>query len=295
MFKGVVRKVSANASALGRGAQGVGMVIICLVVLFSDVMFVSMLWNAFPGGFLTVAAVGGAFATGLSVIVLVIGKTHWFRPGGQLVFSWFFTGAEVLVSIANVITAVMVAESKPLGFLSYWLLIAPATPFVALVGWIVLMYLDTGRKQLHAQMEMEDEQHEAELDYHLAEHRAQMNLKHAFLGQFESFLQEETTSPENLAILRAAAARLGKQVMSGLIGSPIAQQSSQFLAPQPAQFAPQASTPVLKGDTPEEVERRRRHLEAIRAELESGAYYTSPLAEAPSSSQNGHQQNGATK
>lgn len=227
------KKPTANARGIGCLAQLAAYGIIVFVVLFSDVMFVSLLWNAFPGGFMTIAAVGGAFATGMSVIALAVGKSHWFRPGPQLVFSWLFTGVEVLVSVMNVVVSVAVAHHNALGYLSYYVLIAPATPLVALVGWIVILNLDTASTQRHAQMEMEDEKHQAELDYQKAEHEAHMQLKHGFLEQFESFLQEETNSSENLAILRQAAARLGKSVISGLIGSPIAMNGSQFVTPEP--------------------------------------------------------------
>ena len=252
-----VKKPNANARAMGCLASGIAYLIIGLVAIFADVMLVFILWSAFPtnsliGGFLTACAVGGAFATSLSLIGLVVAKSYVFRPGSQLVFSWLFTAVEILVMVVNVIAAFAYAHHN-LGFLAYWVDYgAPSSPFVAMIGWIILKYLSPERAQLHAQMEMDDEKQQAELDYQRAEHEAHMTVKHVFLGAYQGFLMEEARAPHNLDKLREGARRMSQSVIGGIIGSPVGVDPSRIVdstLAQPAQLSASA-TVTPPQDTP---------------------------------------------
>jgi hypothetical protein len=312
------KEPSASSKAMARAVVGVGYGVIGAVVLFFDVMTIKLLYARFPDGLFRYSAIGGILATGVTIIALAVGKSHWFRPGGQMNWAWVMTGVELTVSVMNVIAAF-----NPDG-MAWWVLIMPATPVLAVVTWILMIFFSPERAQLHAQMEMEDQQHKSNLDYAKAEHEAHMQLKHSFLQQFQGFLQEETNSPENLAILRQAAARLGKQVISGLINAPIAMQGSQYALPQQASNEPAkevtghrvampqqsdgvirqyqdfikeqaqaASTGVPSDMTDEEMEqtlqRFHAYYEARRAARERN---TSPLAPAPSQNGNGAKPTG---
>ena len=215
------RRITANARAIGGSAKFFAYAIISLVVIYSDVMFVSLMWNSFPGGFLTIAAIGGAFATGISVIALVIGKSHWFRPGGQLVWAWCFTAIEILVSVMNVVLSVMVARGEPLGYLSIYLMIAPATPVVALVGWVLILYMDKERAQLHEEMEMEDDLASAEREHQRQVHATRMDLKATALSQQREYLKQHLASAEVQAVLSEGSYQIAAGIVSEIIQRPI--------------------------------------------------------------------------
>lgn len=215
------KRITANARALGASTQFIAYAIIALVVLYSDVMFVSLMWSAFPGGFLTVAAIGGAFATGISVIALVIGKSHWFRPGGQLIWAWCFTALEIAVSILNVVVSVLSANGGKLGYLSAYLLVAPATPIVALVGWIVILYLDKDRQQLHEEMEMEDDLAGAEREHKRQVHEARMELKRTALEQQKEYLKMHLSSADVQRVLSEGSYEITRGIVSEIVQRPI--------------------------------------------------------------------------
>lgn len=190
------------------------------------------------------AAIAGAFVTSLSIIGLVMGKNHWFRPGSQVWAAWVFTGLEVLVAMLNVITAILVARHQSLGMLAYWLAYgAPCTVFIPMIGWIMISFLDPSREIRHAEMEMEDDKRRAELDYLKAAHDAQMTVMHDQLEQFTGFLTEYTSSPENRNAARAAAERMGRQALGNVTGLPIAQPGASFIYELPAQAGMPVSHP----------------------------------------------------
>lgn len=226
-----IKRVSANARAVGGSVQFIAYAIIALIVVYSDIMFVSLMWSAFPGGFLTIAAIGGAFATGISVIALVIGKSHWFRPGGQLVWSWCFTAIEIAISVLNVVVSVMTARGESLGYLSVWLICAPATPLVALVGWIVILYLDKARFQMHEQMEMDDELAEAEREHQRQVHAARMELKATALNQQKEYLKQHLSSADVQAMLSQGSYEIARGIVSEIIQRPIMPQQQTQIQP----------------------------------------------------------------
>lgn len=247
------RKPGASSRAMAHAVVGVGYAVISIVVLFFDVMTIKLLFTRFPDGIFRYSAVAGILATGVTIIALVVGKSHWFRPGGQMNWAWIMTGVELAISVVNVIAAF-----NPDG-MAWWVLIMPATPVMAVVTWILMIFFSPERAQVHAEMEMEDEKAKAELDYAKAEHEAHMAVKSEFLKAYRGFLIEETTSPENLAQLREGARRLGKSVISGITGSPIGIPGSRIVEstlsdarglPSPAQ--PPAAEPTSE-DAPKSI------------------------------------------
>lgn len=214
-------RVSRTARAAAGSVKFFAYVIITMVVLYTDIMFVSLMWKAFPGGFLTILAIGGAFATGLSIIALMIGKNHWFRPGGQLIWAWCFTVLEIVVSILNVLTSVLTALNQPLGGLSSWIDFAPATPVVALVGWIIILYLDRERAQMHEQMEMDDDIADAEREHKRQVHAARMDLKATALEQQKEYLKMHLSSADVQRVLSEGSYEIARGIVSEIIQRPI--------------------------------------------------------------------------
>lgn len=216
-----LKRTSANARAAGSAAAFVAYLIISLVVLYSDVMFISLMWDAFPGGFLTVAAIGGAFATGISVIALVLGKSYWFRPGGQLLWAWCFTAMEISISVMNIIVSVVHTQNGDLGYLSVYMSVAPATPVVALVGWIIILYADKARAQLHEEMEMADDLADAEREHKRQVHAARMELKRTALEQQKEYLKMHLSSADVQRVLSEGSYEIARGIVSEIVQRPI--------------------------------------------------------------------------
>lgn len=287
-------KPSASSRAMAYAVVGVGYAVIGIVVLFFDVMTIKLLWSRFPDGLFRYAAVAGVLATGITIIALVVGKSHWFRPGGQMNWAWVMTGVELAISIVNVIAAF-----NPDGMV-WWVLVMPATPVMAVVTWILMIFFSPERAQLHAQMEMQDEKAKAELEYAKAEHEAHMTVKHEFLKAYQGFLREEATAQPNLDKLKEGARKMSQQVISGIIGSPIGIPESRIVdstLQAPAQLAQTAEVPSsdkVKTDVPQLSESEipltmNKVLEALGIKREEKP--ARPLPVAPQSNQNG---NGAS-
>lgn len=225
------QKVSANESAAKSGLWWAVMCIITTVVVFGDVMFVKLMWNHFPDGMLRICALGGAFATAASIIVLLIGKTIWFRPGGQLLWSYGFTALEVIVSILNVLYASGVQD----GIMAYWELLSPATPFVALSGWILILLLDRATKRKHEDMEMEDDIAESERDFKRMQHEAAMEVRKRTLEYNKQYVLDALESPHHQRAIQAGAEKLAASAIASLTG--------RYIPPPPVVEGSLASPP----------------------------------------------------
>lgn len=207
-------KLSANEAAIVSGLNWAVMGIVTAVVVYGDVMFIQLMWNHFPDGLLRVGALGGAITTALSIIVLLIGKSHWFRPGGQLLAAYFFTAVEVGVSVLNVLYASGVQD----GVMAYWKDLSPATPFVALVGWVVILQLDRATQEKHEAMEMEDEIAASERAFRLQNHRASMRVRVQALQYNESYMLDALESPQHQESIRIGAEKLTRSAIQQLTG-----------------------------------------------------------------------------
>lgn len=220
-------------SANQRDMAGCGMffafVIMLAIVVYSDILFLQIMWNVFPDGLLRIGAVVGALATGMSIALLVIGKSYWFRPGYQMLAAWGFTFVEVGVSMLNVMLAYEIFhDHHSSGILSYWQLLAPVTPLVALIGWIVIWQLDNASKMRHANLEVRDAEETSELQYRKKAHQAKMMVKDQHLSQVTQQLKVVLNSQEIQDKIAQHALMMVENVLTDVTGT-----SSYISSPNP--------------------------------------------------------------
>ena len=229
-------KLSLNQEAVAAFARVLVALIIVGVVGYAEVMFLQVMSRVFPDGILKIVSMLGAVATGASVLVLLVAKSYWFRPGKQMVFAWAFTGMELLVLVLNVILSFTLDGGGKLtdSYLSVWQLFMPASPILALLGWILILNLDQSQQDRHAELEIEVEQRQAEREHERAVHMARMELKSAFLKSHMTYLQEEANSPEVQRQIQIGASMLAAKELSELTGLQIAPR----LAVSPGQVVP---------------------------------------------------------
>lgn len=224
-------RISATSKGMGNIAKFIGYGIIAVGVIYADAMFVSLMADVFPTGVLRIAAILGAFLTSVSVIVLVIGKAHWFRPGEQMIFAWIFTGAEVAVAAMNVIVSAMVALHIPLGYFDFWRYMASATPFVSVVGWVLIILLDPALKSRHEQMEMEEDIDASEREHKRMVHAARMELKATALDQQKEYLKQHLSSATVQEALSQGSYEIARGIVSELIQRPVMPARSTSTSP----------------------------------------------------------------
>lgn len=214
-------KMSANAQAIRTLAKVGSVLILVLGVLYCEIMYLSVVEKAFPDGFLRVFAAAGAVVGGLSVLLLLLSKSYWFTEGMQLVWSYIFTGLEVLALVANVILAFEINGGQVDQWLQVWKSFSPATPVIAIVGWTIVWALDASAKRRHAQTNMEDGQHEANLEFSGKVHGAVMEVKELYLGQTVQFLRDEFNSHDVQNNLRKVAVEIHHDVLKEFTATPL--------------------------------------------------------------------------
>jgi len=203
-------------------------IIIALISFYGDAVFVWMNIGHYDSWIFQIFLVLGAFCTSASIMFLLLGKAYWFRPGNQLIIAYIFTGIEVFVNVLNII----VALNTNLGIAGYWRIFSPATPFVALIGWIFILQLDKAQRERHAQLEMEEQKNDSEREYELMVHEANMDLKYGYLDQTKQRLQAALNSPQAQSVIEQHAMNLTAQVLNEITGLPVMQQQ-QIAGPQP--------------------------------------------------------------
>jgi len=264
------RKLSLNQEAIAGLAKVLVAVIIAVVVGYSEVMYLQIMSRAFPDGILKIVAMIGAVGTGLSVLTLLIAKAYWFRPGGQMVAAWIFTGVEVVILLLNVLLSFALDGGKVDGYLALWYTLTPSSPLFALVGWVLILHLDQGQQERHADMEMEVEMQRAERQHKIATHEAKMQLRQAFLHSHTTYLQQEVNSPEIQRQLAMGASALAARELSELTGMHIAPRLSSgapVALPAPKEFdALAGDEDAWLAQVNERVEQERRR----RLEQENG-------------------------
>lgn len=211
-MKNVERRLSAGEKATVKWVQRSAFAIIAAVVVFGDVMFIKIMMPEFPGGLLRVGAILGAVTTAASVLALTIGKKHWFRPGDQLYVAYAFTGAEVLISVFNVLLA------SGSSYFFWWQPLAPASPFAALIGWTVIIMVDPSTKQTHDDMEMEDEIQASERAYKKAQHEANMQVRMEALEYHKQYLLDSIRNPVNQEHIKRASEDVATEAIQGVTG-----------------------------------------------------------------------------
>lgn len=235
-------ELSKNQQAIAAFTKLAVGAIIFGVAAYSDIQFIMIMWKAFPDGIAKIFSLIGAVATGMSVLALVVAEAYWFSRGPQMVFGWLFTAMEVAVSVLNVILSFEMSGGAPLDpFMATWLAICPATPFVAFVGWIVVLNLDEGQKARHEEREMQDDLAESEREHKKAVHESRMKLKTRYLESTTTYLDQISSDPRVQQALEAGAWKFAAdelRALTGLLLPPV----------QPAQSLP--TGPVVSSSSP---------------------------------------------
>ena len=216
-------KSDANAKAMSGGVKWFAFAIVTLVAIYGDVMFLQLMLPAFPGNWIMRGlATIGAVATALSVILLYIGKNRWFRPGGQLIWAYWFTAIEFVILALNCIVAFAYHQSPNLDWiLQIWFYVCPVTPLVSAGGWVLINHFDRDNQEMHEDMELEDSQRAAMRAYKFAEHNAHMQILHKTLEQKTAYVNRWIDSQAGQSGIEEAAEGFGRQVLSGLAGYPV--------------------------------------------------------------------------
>lgn len=221
--------MSKNQQGVRAMAKVMSIIILVLGVIYCEVMYLSVVSIAFPPGLLRVFASIGAVVGGLSVLLLLLAKSYWFTEGVQLIFSYVFTGIEVLALIVNILVAFSLND--PASHPDAWIpllnqYISPVTPVLAIVGWTIIWALDSSSKRRHTQTNIEDEQHTAELEYNQRVFEARNDLRHSYLTQIISDMREDMSSEHIRAQGRVAASQLAADALSEVTGMPISPRLS---------------------------------------------------------------------
>jgi len=216
----------ANSASYGKLVYIIGYIILGVGAIYADVMFVSLLSGALPSGPLGVAAIMGAFLTSASLMALVIGKSHLFRPGDQITWAWLFTWIEIAVMCLNVLLSALHGMGVDPGYLSYWLYLCPATPFVAVIGWIMLIYADPRRHHLHEDMAMEDQLIDGKRKHVHNVHKVRLSLQNAALEQQRVYMEQYMQTPEVQRTLKYGSEQIALGIVSEIIQRPIMPQAA---------------------------------------------------------------------
>ena len=132
-----------SESANTQAARGLMIGLAALVVLsvsgYGTVIYIQLMSKVFPTGPLQLACYMGAAANFVLMVVLLVGKFVWFRPGAHEIASWMVTGVELVVVILNMILSFQLASGQPLqSLMAAWYYIAPVSPVFSMIGAIVL-------------------------------------------------------------------------------------------------------------------------------------------------------------
>jgi hypothetical protein len=210
---------SANAKALRGLMIGLAALVVLAVSGYGTVIYIQLMGKVFPSGPLLMACYMGAFANVVLMLVLLVGKFVWFRPGAHEVASWIVTGVELLVAILNMMLAFELATGQALSSLMQaWYYLAPVSPVFSMVGAITLIMTSTELRKRHRELELQEQKDQKEREFDLAMHLAEMDVKHQYLGFIKSKLTAELNAPERHAEMADHAALLVSEVLSGLSG-----------------------------------------------------------------------------
>lgn len=209
---------SANHKAVRGLMIGLAALVVLVVSGFGTVVYIDLMNGVFPSGPQVIACYLGAGANFLLMLVLLIGKFTWFRPGAQEVASWIVTGVEVLVCILNLILAFQMVGGPPSGFLAVWLNFAPISPVFSMVGATILLMTSVELRRRHRELELQEQKEQAERELELAFHAAEIEVKGQYLTIIKEKLTQELNAPERHQEIAAHARAMVSQVLSGLSG-----------------------------------------------------------------------------
>ena len=198
---------------------GLAALVVLSVSGYGTVIYIQLMGKVFPDGPLLMACYMGAAANLLLMVVLLVGKFVWFRPGAHEVASWIVTGVELLVAVLNMMLAFELANGQHLSSLMQaWDYLAPVSPIFSMIGAIVLIMTSSELRGRHRQLELQEHKEQAEREFDLAMHQAEMEVKHKYLGFITTKLQAELNAPERHAEMEDHAAMLVSEVLSGISG-----------------------------------------------------------------------------
>ena len=209
----------ANTKALRGLLIGLAALVVLAVSGYGTVIYIQLMGKVFPSGPLLMACYMGAAANVLLMLVLLVGKFVWFRPGAHEVASWIVTGVELLVCILNMMLAYELASGQALtSIMQAWYYLAPVSPVFSMVGAITLIMTSTELRKRHRDMELQEQKDQSEREFELAMHRAEMDVKHQYLGFVTTKLTSELNAPERQVEMADHAALMVSEVLSGISG-----------------------------------------------------------------------------
>ena len=209
----------ANTRAVRVLMIGLAALVVLSVSGYGTVIYIQLMGKVFPSGPLQIACYMGAAANLVLLVVLLVGKFVWFRPGAHEVASWIVTGVELLVAILNMILAYQLASgNQPTSILAAWYYLAPISPVFSMVGAIVLIMTSSELRKKHHALEIEEQKERAERDFDLSMHEAEMEVKQQYLGYVKNNLVDELNAPERQIEMKNHASVLVAQVLSGISG-----------------------------------------------------------------------------
>jgi hypothetical protein len=186
---------------------------------YGTVIYIQLMGKVFPSGPLQLACYMGAAANLVLMVVLLVGKFVWFRPGAHEVASWIVMGVELLVVILNMILSYQLASGQPLqSVIAAWYYLAPVSPVFSMIGAIVLIMTSSELRKKHHELEIEERKDRAESEFGMAMHMAEMEVKTQYLGFVKNNLVEELNAPERQVEMKTHAKVLVTQVLSGISG-----------------------------------------------------------------------------
>lgn len=220
----------ANTKAVRGLMIALAALVVLSVSIYGTVIYVQLMGKVFPDGPLLIACYMGAAANVLLMVVLLVGKFVWFRPGAHEVASWIVTGVELLVSILNMMLAFELASGQKLASLMQaWYYMAPVSPIFSMVGAIILIMTSTELRTKHREMELQEKKDQSNREFELAMHGAEIDTKFQYLGYIKTKLQQELNAPERHVEMQDHAAMLVSDVLSGISGI---QSVPQLKSPQ---------------------------------------------------------------
>lgn len=111
-------------------------------VMFAEVMFIQIMKDVFPDGFVRYFAIAGAIMNGVTACIMPFAKDKYFAPGTMHTAGLVLWGVDVLVMFLNVLLAFEVQQGVTVGgMFSWWYHLSPASPLMAVVTWGLLMVL----------------------------------------------------------------------------------------------------------------------------------------------------------